>query len=34
MPQMDGMLLAKKIRESGNNTKIIFVSGYDDLDYL
>lgn len=34
MPDMDGMQLAKKIRESGNNTKIIFVSGYDDLEYL
>lgn len=34
MPEMDGMQLANRLRESGNNTKIIFVSGYDDIAYL
>ncbi len=30
MKQMNGMLLAKKIRSQGNNVPIVFVTGYDD----
>lgn len=34
MPIMDGIELAKEIRERYNGVKIIFISGYDDTDYL
>ena len=34
MPQMDGIELAKKLKERNPTVKVIFVSGYDDLDYL
>lgn len=34
MPIMDGIELAKKIRTGYPDIKIIFISGYDDTDYL
>lgn len=34
MPNMDGIALAKRIREQFPKTKIIFISGYADTDYL
>lgn len=34
MPQMDGIELASRIRERYPQTKIIFISGHDDLEYL
>lgn len=34
MPYMDGITLAKNVRELYPETKVIFVSGYDDVTYL
>lgn len=34
MPKMDGIELAKRIREKDENIRVIFISGYTDLDYL
>ena len=34
MPKMDGIELAKKIREEFPNCRIIFLSGYSDTEYL
>lgn len=34
MPYMDGIALAKKVRELYPNTKILFISGHDDVIYL
>jgi two-component system, response regulator YesN len=34
MPDMDGIDMAKHIREANENIKIIFVSGYDDVGYI
>ncbi|WP_274649323.1 response regulator [Paenibacillus humicola] len=34
MPGMDGIELARRIASSGRKTHLIFVSGYDDVDYL
>lgn len=34
MPKMDGLTLAKKLREKNHDIRIIFISGYTDLDYL
>ncbi len=34
MPQMDGIELARRLKERDPGVKVIFVSGYDDLDYL
>ncbi len=34
MPYMDGITLAKNVRELYPQTKVIFVSGYDDVAYL
>ena len=34
MPFMDGIELSRRIRESYNDIKVIFISGYDDVDYL
>lgn len=34
MPHMDGITLAKNVRELYPDVKIIFVSGYDDVAYL
>ncbi len=33
MPGMDGLQLLKKICESGSDTKVIILSGYDDFSY-
>lgn len=33
MPNMTGLELIQKLHESGINSKIIFLSGYDDFDY-
>lgn len=33
MPQMNGIQLAKLVRESHPTTHIIFLTGYDDFDY-
>lgn len=34
MPIMDGITMSLKIRERFENIKIIFLSGYDDVEYL
>ncbi|MBD2863191.1 response regulator [Paenibacillus oceani] len=34
MPNMDGITLSKEIRKRFPDTKIVFVSGHDDSDYL
>lgn len=34
MPDMDGITLAQKIRETSPETKIIFISAHDDVDYI
>jgi two-component system response regulator YesN len=34
MPHMDGLTLSAKLRESYADIKIIFISGFDDLDYI
>ena len=34
MPIMTGIELAKRVREEGYKTKIIFLTGYDDFDYV
>ncbi len=34
MPHMDGIALAQRLAEEGHPAKIVFVSGYGDLDYL
>ncbi|TLS51805.1 response regulator [Paenibacillus antri] len=34
MPKLDGIAFAKRLRESDADVKIVFVSGYDDVDYL
>lgn len=34
MPKMNGIEFARKIRELDANVKIVFISGYDDVDYL
>lgn len=34
MPNMDGIALARHIREAFPRTQIIFISGYDDTEYL
>jgi two-component system response regulator YesN len=34
MPHMDGIALSQRLREKHENIKIIFISGYDDLDYV
>lgn len=34
MPIMNGIEMAKKIREDDLNTKIIFITSHDDIDYL
>lgn len=34
MPQMDGIRLSHEIKERFPGTKIVFVSGHDDADYL
>lgn len=34
MPKMDGINLAQKIRERYPDIRVIFISGYTDLDYL
>jgi two-component system response regulator YesN len=33
MPDVDGMMMARYIREQGFYTKVIFLSGYDDFKY-
>jgi two-component system response regulator YesN len=34
MPNMNGIEFAKHLREEDANVKIVFISGYDDVDYL
>ena len=34
MPVMDGITLARKIRELNQHIKVIFLSGYDDFSYV
>jgi len=34
MPFMDGITFAHKLREQHENIQIVFVSGYDDMDYM
>lgn len=34
MPDMDGLELARRIREAGRNVKVIVISAYDDIDYV
>ena len=34
MPIMTGIELAKRVREEGYRTKIIFLTGYDDFEYV
>lgn len=34
MPFMTGIQLAKQLRKEGFNTRIIFLTGYDDFEYL
>lgn len=34
MPEMNGLELIKAIRESGHDTKVIVISGYNDFDYV
>lgn len=34
MPVMNGIELTKRVREEGYRCKIIFLSGYDDFEYL
>lgn len=34
MPNMDGIALAEAVHEAFPSTKIIFISGYDDTEYL
>lgn len=34
MPSMDGIQLAKEIRKQKYNTKIVFLTGYDDFEYI
>lgn len=34
MPRLDGIGLTQRIREIDSNCKIIFLSGYNDIDYL
>lgn len=34
MPRLDGIELARRLRELYPDIKIIFISGYDDLDFL
>lgn len=34
MPNMDGIQLSNKLRERYENIKIIFISGYDDAEFL
>lgn len=34
MPIMTGIELAKRVREEGYKTKIIFLTGYDDFEYV
>lgn len=34
MPKMDGLQLAQQLRENIKDIKIIFISGYDDVDYI
>ncbi len=34
MPKMDGITMAKKIRESGNQTPIIFLTNLSDMEHI
>lgn len=34
MPEMDGITLAKRIRDEGIEAKVIFISGHADIDYI
>ncbi len=34
MPIMSGIELAKRVREDGYKTKIVFLTGYDDFEYV
>lgn len=34
MPEMDGITLAKKLKEEGIEAKVIFISGHADIDYI
>lgn len=34
MPNIDGIMLSHKLREQMPDTKIIFISGHDDVEYL
>ena len=34
MPNLDGISFIRTIREEGNNAQIIFISGYDNYDYI
>lgn len=34
MPHMDGLELARRLKEQGPDCKIIFLSGYSDVEYL
>jgi len=34
MPKMDGIALVSKLRELNRETRVIFISGYTDLEYL
>jgi two-component system response regulator YesN len=34
MPHMDGIALASALRERNAGVKIVFISGFDDLDYI
>ena len=34
MPFMDGITFAKKVREINPSTRIIFLTGYDNFDYV
>jgi two-component system response regulator YesN len=34
MPKMDGIALAKRLRQADAGVKIVFISGYDDVEYL
>ncbi len=34
MPKMSGLEFAKRLRESGNTARIVFLSGYKEFDFL
>ena len=34
MPVMDGIMLARKIRDLNQRIKVVFLSGYDDFSYV